>query len=198
MTQKSIFRIIVEPIAVAIALALVVRYSFFRIYAIPSASMSPTLRVGDHIIVTPYRGERPERGDVIVFRATNGADEFLVKRVVATPGELIDSRSGRVRIGGYTLSEPYLLQQAASGAISAQIVASDCYFVMGDNRANSYDSRNWGVVPRELVAGRARMVLWSSGDGRSNPTAYASTRGRASVPAAAAALERLFKPIDQR
>jgi len=197
MAQKSTFRIIVEPIAIAIALALLVRHAFFRIYAIPSASMAPTLQVGDHIVVTPYRGDdHPERGDIIVFRSTSGADEFLVKRVIATPGDLIDSRDGMVRIGGHVLAEPYLLEPAKSGAIPAEIVAGDCYYVMGDNRGSSFDSRNWGVVPRALVAGRARMILWSSGNGHSTPTAYASTRGRAAVPAIPAATRRIFHVIE--
>lgn len=195
MAQKSTFRIIIEPIAIAIALALVVRHAFFRIYAIPSASMAPTLRIGDHIIVTPYRpDDRPERGDVIVFRSTTGADEFLVKRVIATPGDLIDSRDGMVRIGGHAISEPYLLDPASTGAISPQIVAGDCYFVMGDNRASSFDSRSWGAVPRALIAGRARMILWS-GDGRSTPTAHAAIRGRAMTPATASSW-RIFRPIE--
>ncbi|HKO56021.1 MAG TPA: signal peptidase I, partial [Thermoanaerobaculia bacterium] len=149
--QKSTARLILEPLAIAVALALLVRHTFFRIYAIPSESMAPTLEVGDHIVVTPYRfGDQPRAGDVIVFRAPSGADELLVKRVIAVPGDLIDSRAGRVRIGGRALPEPYLLDPAASGAIQAQIVAGDSYFVMGDNRANSSDSRSWGLVPRSL------------------------------------------------
>ncbi|HEV7921875.1 MAG TPA: signal peptidase I [Thermoanaerobaculia bacterium] len=175
--QKSTARVILEPLAIAIALALLVRHAFFRIYSIPTESMVPTLEVGDHIVVTPYRfGDKPRPGDVIVFRAPSGSDELLVKRVIAVPGDLIDSRSGRVRIGGHALAEPYVLQSAASGAIPAQIVPGDSYFVMGDNRANSADSRSWGVVPAALVAGRARLVLWSSGDGDSAPTARAATR----------------------
>jgi signal peptidase I len=86
----------------------------------------------------------------------------MVKRVIAVPGDLIDSRLGRVRISGYTLPEPYLLRQVSSGAVAAQIVPADSYFVMGDNREDSSDSRSWGVVPRSRIVGRARLVLWTS------------------------------------
>jgi signal peptidase I len=197
--QKSTARLILEPLAIAVALALLVRHAFFRIYAIPSESMVPTLEVGDHIVVTPYRfGDQPRPGDVIVFRDPAGADELLVKRVIAVPGDLIDSRSGRVRIGGRSLAEPYLLEPAASGAIPAQIVPGDSYFVMGDNRANSSDSRSWGVVPRSLVAGRARLVLWSSGDGNSSPTARAATRRTAAHGGGSIGGGRFFVVIDRQ
>lgn len=185
-----------EPIALAIALALIVRSAFFRIYAIPSESMAPTLEVGDHILVTPYRDLEPARGDVVVFHAPDGSDELLVKRIVGTPGDLIEARAGRVLIGGHAITEPYLRAQAASGAIPPQIVPGDCYFVMGDNRANSFDSRSWGVLPRTLVAGRVRMVLWSSGDGTSQPAARAHTRTDSLLPPHAPAhFDRLFRPV---
>jgi signal peptidase I len=197
--QKSTVRLVVEPIAIAIVLAMVAR-STFRMYTIPSASMSPTLQIGDHIVVMPYRSpflaDRPERGDVIVFRSPLDPDELLVKRVVAVPGDLVDSRGGRVRIGERTLAEPYVTNPAASGAISAQIIPGESYFVMGDNRGNSFDSRNWGTLPRDLVVGRVRMILWSSGDGSSGPSAHASTVLHPILaPAGALRLDRLFRGI---
>jgi signal peptidase I len=204
MRQKSTIRLILEPMAIAVGLALLVRGAF-RMYAIPSASMAPTLQAGDHILVTPYRtpflADRPERGDVIVFRSPHDPDELLVKRVVALPGDLVESRGGRVRIGMHAVAEPYLLAPAESGAISAQIVPADSYFVMGDNRANSWDSRNWGALPRELVVGRARMILWSSGDGSagdgsSEPSAHAATVSRPILPATTASrFGRMFRCI---
>lgn len=200
--QKSIVRLILEPIAVAIVLALIVRHTFVRLYAIPSASMSPTLQVGDHILVTPFRApfldDRPMRGQVVVFRMPGNPEELLVKRVIATPGDVVESRGGRLIVGGYAVAEPYILEQAVTGTISKQIVPADCYFVMGDNRMNSYDSRNWGVLPRDLVVGRARLVLWSSGDGSSQPSAHASTTvgARAQPIDRVSSFDRLFKPIE--
>ena len=161
MRPKSLFRTITEPLAVAVALGLLVR-SAVHIYAIPSDSMAPTLQTGDQIVVTRYLRATPQRGDVIVFESLTAPDELMVKRVIGVPGDLIDSRLGRVRISGYTLPEPYVLRQAATGAVEAQVVGAESYFVMGDNRDDSSDSRSWGAVPRSRIVGRARMVLWSS------------------------------------
>jgi signal peptidase I len=161
MRQKSLSRTILEPLAIAIALAILVR-SALHIYSIPSASMAPTLHPGDQIVVTPYFRHFPESGHVIVFESPQQPGELIVKRVIAGPGELIDSRLGRVRVGGYTLAEPYVLHTASTGSIAAQIVPADSYFVLGDNREDSVDSRSWGFVPRSHIVGRARVVLWSS------------------------------------
>lgn len=158
---KSLLRTILEPMAVAIALAGVARVAV-HIYSIPSRSMAPTLEPGDQIVVTRYLRSAPERGHVIVFRSTSGTDELMVKRVIALPGDLVDSRLGRVRVGGHTLPEAYVLRAAASGAIDPQVIPADSYYVLGDNRDDSLDSRVWGVVPHGNVIGRARMVLWSS------------------------------------
>jgi len=165
VTQKSALRLIVEPLAIAVVLAFGVRAAL-RLYVIPSSSMAPTLVPGDHIVVTPYRfGKNPQRGDVIVFRSPHVADELMIKRVIGTPGDLVETRAGRVIVSGHALPEPYVATQAMSGAISPQIIPAGTYFVLGDNRNDSLDSRSWGVLPREAVVGRARMVLWSSEKG---------------------------------
>ncbi len=196
--KKSMLRTILQPLAIAIALALLVRHSFFRLYSIPSASMEPTLQIGDHILVTPYHffNDPPSRGDVIVFRSRT-SDELMVKRVIATAGDLVASREGRVTIGTHALAETYLHDPAASGSIAPQIVPANCYFVMGDNRANSFDSRSWGPLPADLIVGRVRMVLWSSPSGLSQPAASAST-SHAAGPALTESLRvtRVFHPIE--
>lgn len=156
------FRLVGQPLLIAMILALGVR-SAVRLYAIPSNSMEPTLRAGDHILVTPYLHDSPQRGEVIVFRSPVARDQLLVKRVVAVPGDLVESRDGHLLIGGHPAGD--------ADAIVPQIIPADCYFVVGDNRANSFDSRQWGVLSRNLVVGRARLVLWAS-------------------------LHRLFRPID--
>jgi len=192
---KTIFR----PLAIAIACALVVRGAFFRVYAIPSASMAPTLQPGDQIVVTPYRApfaREPRRGDVVVFRSPLGRDELLIKRIIAAPGDLIATDAGRVTVGGRALAEPYLQRAAVSGVIAPQIIPAGCFFVAGDNRENSWDSRTWGVLPRELVVGRARLVLWSWGDGSSEPQANAAPMSAPGARAAHSRLHRLFKAIE--
>lgn len=162
----------VVPVAVGIALAALVRF-FLTIHSIPSPSMMPTLHVGDTILVTPYRIGRPQRGDVVVFRAPDGRS-FMIKRVIGLPGDLIDARGGRIRIGGYTYPEPYLMTPAASGAVASQLVPDNALFVLGDHRAISVDSRAWGPISRSQVVGRARLVLW--------PTlAFASRSAHAAV-----------------
>ena len=183
-------RTILRPIALALALGFLVRAAV-HIYSIPSESMTPTLEVGDQIVVTHYFGGEPERGHVVVFHSPVD-DELMVKRVVGLPGDLVDSRLGRVRIGGYTLPEPYVLRQAATGAIEAQIVPQECYFVLGDNRDDSLDSRSWGVVPRSMIVGRARMILWSSPPD-AHDAAHASTSDSDAFARRSASRPRLFK-----
>jgi signal peptidase I len=196
---KSTFRLILEPIAVAVALALVVR-GVVRIYAIPSSSMAPALRVGDHILVTPFHTpfltRDPARGDVIAFRSPGNVQEIIVKRVIATAGDLVSSSNGRVLIGGHSLPEPYLAEPASSGSIQPQIVPRGCYFVMGDNRADSLDSRNWGVSPRDLVIGQVRLVLWSSGDGSTQPKASASPLRAPGSPHGPTGVSRVLHTVD--
>jgi signal peptidase I len=186
-------RTILQPLAIALALAAIVRAAV-HIYSIPSASMVPTLEVGDRIVVTRYVGSDPERGHVIVFQSPGDDRELLVKRVVGVPGDLIDARLGRLRIGEHTFPEPYVLRQAATGAIESQIIPSNCYYVLGDNRDESLDSRSWGVVPRDRIVGRARLVLWSSpiqdGD------AVNAATGPGSAPPPLQRSSRVFKWID--
>ena len=180
------FRLIGQPILIAMVLALGVR-SAVRILAIPTPSMEPTLRVGDHIVVTPYRTSLPQRGDVIVFHSPVSRDELLVKRIVAIPGDLVEMRERHLFVSGHEAGE--------AGAVVPQIVPAECYFVLGDNRTNSYDSRQWGVLSRDLIIGRARLVLWSSGSGSMEPQANAAPRRSSPLPSPSLRVERLFKPI---
>lgn len=192
--QKSLFRTVAEPIAIAIALAALVRAAV-HIYSIPSASMAPTLEVGDQILVTRYFAA-PQRGDVVVFQSPMQPDELMVKRVIGLPGDVIDSRFGRVRIDGHTLPEPYVLRVAATGAIETQFVPRDSYFVLGDNRDESLDSRSWGVVPRENIVGRARLVLWSAPLREDVEEASASTARSLAPSLRVRPVSRVFKWID--
>lgn len=190
--SKSLTRTILEPMAVAIALAVIARMAV-QIYSIPSRSMAPTLEAGDQIVVTPYLRSVPQRGHVVVFRSPSGGEELMVKRVIAAPGELVDARLGRVRVGGHTLPEPYVLRIAASGAISPQVVPAGSYYVLGDNREDSIDSRSWGVVREELIVGRARMVLWST---EAFDTGQASATSSSGAAVLSSRPRRLFKWIE--
>ncbi|HET7712739.1 MAG TPA: signal peptidase I [Thermoanaerobaculia bacterium] len=197
MRSKSLPRLIFEPLCLAIALAFAVRALLFQIYSIPSSSMEPTLRPGDQIIVTPYRfpfsASGPKSGDVIVFRSPANTGETVVKRVIGTPGDHVEVKDGRVRLRGQTLFEPYLLEQASTTGLPSLVVPAAGYFVMGDNRRSSSDSRTWGFVPRDMVLGQARLVLWSATGRSARAEAFASTP---LAPAARwAPARRLFLPI---
>ena len=193
--QKSVVRLIAEPLLIAVGLAAAVRAAV-SIYSIPSGSMMPSLQIGDHILVAPYRWSDPARGDVVVFRSPADPSQLMVKRIIAGPGDLIDSREGRVRIGERAIAEPYLLRQGTTGAIAAQLVPGDSFFVMGDNREDSLDSRRWGALPRNLVVGRVRMILWSSSDpGGEHAARASSVTGRTGAPAPPR-LSRIFKCIE--
>jgi signal peptidase I len=188
--SRSVTRTILQPFAVALALGLIARAAV-HIYSIPTESMVPTLEIGDQIVVTRYLAGDPVRGDIVVFRSPVD-DTLMVKRVVGVPGDLVDSRLGRIRIGGYTLPEPYLLSPAGSGAIESQIVPTDAYYLLGDNREQSLDSRNWGFVPRSRIVGSARLILWSAPvDGED--TARASTAAKGSRTRSRQPRRRLFK-----
>jgi signal peptidase I len=192
--RMTTFRTVAQPLLVAIALALGVR-SAIRIYSIPTASMTPTLQVGDHIVVTPYHGATPQRGDVVVFRSPASRNDLLVKRIVAIPGDLVETHAGRLFVDGHAAAEPYVLAPTSTGTVASQVVPAGCFFVLGDNRANSFDSRQWGVLPAQFLIGRARFVLWSSGTGTMPPKANAEVVTRPNVRSGSLHLDRLFKPI---
>ena len=146
-----------QPLAIALVLAFAVRASSIGLYEIPSPSMEPTLQVGDTVLVTPYVSKnRPQRGDVVVFHSPATPDETVVKRVVGVPGDLVESRDGQLYVCGHVAGEPYA--RGMTTAIAPQVIAPNCYFVLGDNRANSLDSRIWGPVAADRVVGRVRVV----------------------------------------
>jgi signal peptidase I len=192
--QKSTLREYFESICFAVILALFVRTFIFQAFKIPTGSMENNLLVGDHLIVnkmlysptatgiermlTPVRDVR--RGDVVVFKFPNEPERDFIKRVIGLPGERVRIENKKVFIDGEPLDEPYVhfLEPAASseyayadsrGDTMAEIVVPDGqYFVMGDNRDNSHDSRFWGTLSAGLLKGRALMIYWSfnAPDGR--------------------------------
>ena len=132
--------------------------------------MEPTLRVADRVIANRlvYRFHEPRRGDIVVFKAParvetacgTGGGTFI-KRIVGLPGEKLSMRNGFVLIDGVSLVEPYL-RAAYRGRESGDWarISSESYFVLGDNRTMSCDSRRWGVVPRGNIIGRADVTYW--------------------------------------
>ena len=133
---------------------------------IPSASMVPTLKYGDRVLVNKfiYRFTEPERGDVIVFKSVQGDDQDLIKRVVGVPGDEITVRGGRLFVNGEPQQEPYVNKKYPDRSFYAPTtVPKDHVFMMGDNRANSQDSRVFGPVPKENIEGEAFLRFWPPG-----------------------------------
>ena len=164
----------------ALILAVLVRTFLFGAYYIPSPSMEPTLSIGDRIVVNKvsYRLHDVNRGDLVVFAptgmaATEGIDD-LIKRVIGLPGETVTVVDGRVLIDGGMLVEPYLADPHSTndlvavpwcldGGLAKCTVPAGHVFVMGDNRSNSRDSRIFGPVPLDSIAGRAFVRFWPLG-----------------------------------
>jgi signal peptidase I len=153
-------------IIVLIAFALVfglVRPFVVEAFYIPSESMVPTLEVGDRVFVNKfvYRFSQPKRGDVVVFGSTEGEQEDLIKRVVGVPGDEVAVFDGALYVNGERWEEPYLNRDLPDTSYYAPTtVPEGKVFVMGDNRANSRDSRFFGPLPIDNIEGEAFVIFW--------------------------------------
>lgn len=184
------------PLAVSVTAALAVKTWVVQAFEVPSESMEPTLTTGDHIFVSKLHAARPSRGDVVVFRLDDPAGPFFVKRVIAVPGDCIQIGGGRVRVNGHTLAEPYLANSWTSGHHESEIVPPESYFVMGDNRSDSIDSRVRGFVPSDSIVGTARLIYWSARDRSSLPAANAQSADDGSSRRGGVRWERILRRIE--
>ncbi|WP_316896485.1 signal peptidase I [Pseudodesulfovibrio indicus] len=139
---------------------------FFIAYTVPSASMVPSIRVGDRFMAEVLEPEdRLSRGEIVIFTLPETQGTDFVKRIVGLPGETVEIRNRQVLVDGRELKEPYV-QHIKGGLIQERdnlapvVLGADEYFVMGDNREDSYDSRWLGPVPREQITGRAGYVYF--------------------------------------
>ena len=153
-------------IAAALLVAFVIKTYLVQAFYIPSGSMEQTLNIGDRVLVNKvsYHMHDVHRGDIVVFeRPPNeggSADiKDLIKRVIGLPGDTIEARDGVVYINDQPLSEPYVHGQPTDN-LSRRTVPKGMYFVMGDNRGNSKDSRIFGPIPRNIIVGRAFIRIW--------------------------------------
>jgi signal peptidase I len=152
-------------IALALGLTFVVKTWFYQPFSIPSASMVPTLQVGDRVIVSKLNKD-PGRGDIIVFdRPANdpagpGEPDVLIKRVIGLPGETVSARDGKVYVDDKPLREAYLPAGVETEISSPIDVPPGDVLVMGDNRSVSQDGRYFGPISKDLIVGRAVLRIW--------------------------------------
>jgi signal peptidase I len=199
--KKSVVREYAESLIIAVVLALFVRTWVFQAFKIPTGSMEPNLLIGDHLIVNkmifspaatgleravlPTRQVR--RGDIIVFKYPKEPDRDFIKRVIGLPGDRLELRRKVLYINGEPLTEPYAhLDEPASDSAGVTgdlrefygpvTVPAGQYFMMGDNRDNSEDSRYWGFLPAHYVKGRALFIYFSFADGEPMTNVLSGTR----------------------
>jgi signal peptidase I len=196
--KKSTLREYFESIVIAVILAFFIRTFVVQAFKIPTGSMEENLLIGDHLLVNKFvygatesRIERAllpmgtiRRGDVIVFKFPEQPDRDFIKRVIGLPGETVEMREKKIYINGKPLDEPYVhfllppgAQSEFSEVTSTDVrdnyrpvqVPPDHYFMMGDNRDNSQDSRYWGFMPMSYVKGQALFIYFSLQEGESLP-----------------------------
>lgn len=158
---KSPVREAIETIVFTLLIYFIIRTFLFENYRVVGHSMDPTLADGQFVVVNKllYRLQDPQRGDIIVFRERGDDDRKLIKRIVGLPGEMIEIRNGQVYINERLVNEPYVQNQARR-SYARTVIPEDHYFVMGDNRSNSSDSRNWGSLPRSKIVGKGWLTYW--------------------------------------
>lgn len=177
---QKVLKEYVEALAIALVLALFIRTFVIQAFKIPSESMVETLLVGDHLLVNKFsygvklpftekvllKVGDPAHGDVIVFEYPENRDLDYIKRIVGLPGDVIELKSNVLYRNGQKVDEPYKRVDptpvpGAKITFGPVTVPADQYFVMGDNRDHSQDSRYWGFVPREYIRGKAWVLYWS-------------------------------------
>lgn len=158
---KSFLREIAETIILTLIIYWIISLGFrnFRVFG---DSMTPNFHHGQYLVVNRlvYRLHLPQRGDVVIFRSPPNPEKEYIKRVIGLPGETVAIRKGRVFINGQRLKEPYIDQVDRSSSWGPSPMGEDEYFVLGDNRDNSSDSRSWGMLPRENIIGKAWISYW--------------------------------------
>ena len=168
-TRRSSVRSAVEwvvIVAAALLAALLIKTFLLQAFYIPSDSMNPTLVQRDRVLVNKlsYHFHDVHRGDIVVFKRPPGETDpkikDLIKRVIGLPGETVEGRDGQILIDGRFLKESYTAKGSPMSDFPARRIPKDHYFVMGDNRGNSKDSRVFGPIAKSLIVGRAFIRVW--------------------------------------
>lgn len=157
---------LIKIVIIASVIVLPIRYFLFQPFIVKGESMIPNFQSGDYLIVDEitYRFAEPQRGDVIVFRYPKDTTQKFIKRIIGLPGETVDIKSGQVTIikdgQGSALNEEYLPTDLKTYGNVNVALGADEYFVLGDNREYSFDSRSWGIVPRKDIIGKAFLRIF--------------------------------------
>jgi signal peptidase I len=157
---------IVQIAIVAMVIVLPIRYFVFQPFFVRGESMEPNFQNGDYLIIDElsYRIREPQRGEVIVFKYPNDTSQRYIKRIIGLPGETIEIEDGQVVVldqaGEKTLEEGYLSAGTYTLGEIKKTLSADEYFVLGDNRFFSSDSRRWGTVPEKDIIGRVLLRAW--------------------------------------
>jgi signal peptidase I len=166
---RSSVRSAVEWVVIVVAAllaALLIKTFLLQAFYIPSDSMNPTLVTGDRVLVNKlsYHFHDVHRGDIVVFKRPPGENDptikDLIKRVIGLPGETIEGRDGQIVVDGRVLNESYVAKNSPMSDFAPRKVPPGHYFVMGDNRGNSKDSRVFGPISKSLIVGRAFIRVW--------------------------------------
>lgn len=163
----SFFWEISKIVIIALLIVVPIRYFVFQPFIIRGASMEPNFHNGDYLIIDEisYRFGEPKRGEVVVFKYPQSPSQRYIKRIIGLPGETIEIKEGQVFVsnGGETqiLDESFYFPESpvTPGNISTTLEEAE-YFVLGDNRSFSSDSRHWGVLPEKYIIGRALFRAW--------------------------------------
>lgn len=152
---------LIQVIAMAALIVIPIRMFIFQPFIVSGSSMQPTYWDKDYLIIDEisYRIEEPQRGDVIVFKYPSDVKQRFIKRIIGLPGEQVEIKNNQVHITDaedqtIVLDESSYLKDEVAMANTRIKLKSDEYFVMGDNRAVSFDSRMWGALPRDLIVGK--------------------------------------------
>lgn len=159
----------IRVVIVSLILIFVVRSFIIQPFFVKGSSMEPNFEDGDYLIVNEigYRLEEPKRGDVIIFRYPNDPSEYFIKRIIALPGETVQIENGAVKIFNAEHPQGFVLDESAYLSDSVVTTGSDLeelsdteYYVLGDNRGASSDSRRWGVLDKNYIIGKAWVRAW--------------------------------------
>jgi signal peptidase I len=184
MGKKKFLKEYIEPIIIAVLIALFIRTFIIQAFKIPSSSMEPTLQVGDYILVSKFiygikipfthtklfQFGKPKRGDIVVFIYPKDRSKDFIKRVIATEGEKVEVVRNKIYINDQLIEDPWgyydkknewLKQFQLKERYGPETVPKDSIFVLGDNRDNSQDSRFWGFVNINEVKGKAFIIYFS-------------------------------------